>query len=504
MTSSTEFNSSCTIQVIHIANKHKEDQVNSYLEKFDLPNDTCKKIINDFTNNLSTQLTSNNSSKNTSVKPVITPIKKLNFTDPKPGKNCVFLDFGGKFFRVGLGTFAIDASKCLKKPLLHTEVQILPVPKRLYTSSVEEILNFVTQRVKVFTGSRAFLDHINLGHGETIEIAFVFSFPFDYINNDMAQCKIRRFTKQVEFTSDDRDIAAMLEQKLNGLNLENNINFKVNCVLNDTTATLLSFANTNIYDVATVDTTNCMISLIFGTGLNIAYYDTILERLVCAEVGGYGEMGELDFIKTEIDTIVNQTSCHPGQQSFEKFGISDPYMGEAVRLILQELIRKEVLFIESSIDLAYDDEEPSPLDEEKSLLGSEFVSKILKNRDNIVQVQDLLAKYNLYGTFSDSQSVINICLAITKRATKLVAAMLCAIICRISTKFSPSDEGTSIVVACDGNLWRKHPMIQQDVHRYVHEFLRMNGNLTNVRFANSVLSSGPGAVACSFGRLWEA
>ena len=145
--------------------------------------------------------------------------------------------------------------------------------------------------------------------------------------------------------------------------------FKVDCILNDTSATLLSFVNTNIYDSSIVDSTNCLISLIFGTGCNIAYYDNSLNRLVCTEVGGYGEKGELDFIKTEIDDlIINERSCHVGEQAFEKFGISDPYLGEAVRLIIVAMIRKEHLFVESSLDRdIQEDPETSVIEQERSL-----------------------------------------------------------------------------------------------------------------------------------------
>lgn len=84
--------------------------------------------------------------------------------------------------------------------------------------------------------------------GSTLKVAFVFSFPFDYLDNNISKCKNRRFTKAIEFTNDpkERDFAQILEEKLK--NLDCDVNFKVECILNDTTATLLSFANTNIYN----------------------------------------------------------------------------------------------------------------------------------------------------------------------------------------------------------------------------------------------------------------
>ena len=60
-----------------------------------------------------------------------------------------------------------------------------------------------------------------------------------------------------------------------------------------------------------------------------------------------------------------------------------------------------------------------------------------------------------------------------------------------------------MVIACDGNLWRKHPTLQKDVHGFLDGFLRDFGDVTEVRFNISTMSSGPGAAACCFGKLWE-
>jgi len=496
--------SSGLIRVIHVVNAQKQSAVKGYLQQFQHAEEDYHKMISNFGEHLSSQLKTNNGSTETSMQPCVTPINRLVYNDPQPGQNCVFVDFGGKNFRVGCCFFSHASPPPGSSGLLHTELQIYPVPKRLLSESLETIVDFIAAKVIAFCKSKVYRDNVCLPEGTSLRIAFVFSFPFDYIENDRSRAVIRRFTKQIEFTSDGKEVGAILEEKLAAFDLENKIKFKVDCILNDTSATLLSFVNTNIYDSSIVDSTNCLISLIFGTGCNIAYYDNSLNRLVCTEVGGYGEKGELDFIKTEIDDlIINERSCHVGEQAFEKFGISDPYLGEAVRLIIVAMIRKEHLFVESSLDRdIQEDPETSVIEQERSLSGSEFVTKILKNRNNVVQVQDILAKYNLFGTFSDCKNIIDICETISKRAAKMVAAILCAIVLRINRN-QPNNPDKNLVVACDGNLWRKHPTLQQDTNTYLHDFLRHYNDDSEIRFNISTMSSGPGAAACCFGRLWE-
>lgn len=57
-----------------------------------------------------------------------------------------------------------------------------------------------------------------------------------------------------------------------------------------------------------------------------------------------------------------------------------------------------------------------------------------------MQVQDILAKYQLFGTFSDCSNVIAICKIISKRAAKIVASMLCGIVLKITEFRRKSNE----------------------------------------------------------------
>ena len=106
----------------------------------------------------------------------------------------------------------------------------------------------------------------------------------------------------------------------------------------------------------------CRIGLIIGTGTNACYLEDIdnvelwdgdsgepRHVIINTEWGGFGDNGELDFIRTKWDLSVDEGSLNPGAQIFEKM-ISGMYMGELVRQVR--------------------------LDEEKKQLSSRYMKKI--------------------------------------------------------------------------------------------------------------------------------
>lgn len=193
--------SSHLIKVIHCVNKDKENKIQNYLSQFDHENEVYSEVVLNFKKNLTEQLefaTKSNSAQaespnstleaaspesasqestsreseegerpstvsstettkpTSSIRPVITPIKRLIYNTAESIKDlsansnkCVFLDFGGKNFRVGCASFqnlGEDVGEKIGQPLLHTELQIYPVPKRLFSSSIEKIFDFIGVR----------------------------------------------------------------------------------------------------------------------------------------------------------------------------------------------------------------------------------------------------------------------------------------------------------------------------------------------------------------------
>ena len=67
------------------------------------------------------------------------------------------------------------------------------------------------------------------------------------------------------------------------------------------------------------------------------------HMVVNTEWGAFGEAGELDFVRTKWDKEVDESSLNPGKQIFEKM-ISGMYMGELVRLVVEDLIEEGLIF----------------------------------------------------------------------------------------------------------------------------------------------------------------
>jgi hexokinase len=62
-----------------------------------------------------------------------------------------------------------------------------------------------------------------------------------------------------------------------------------------------------------------------------------LQVINNTEWGAFGDNGCLDFIFTDVDRAIDETSLNPGKQLFEKM-ISGMYLGEVVRRVLVKCI----------------------------------------------------------------------------------------------------------------------------------------------------------------------
>lgn len=93
-----------------------------------------------------------------------------------------------------------------------------------------------------------------------------------------------------------------------------------------------------------------------GTGTNACYMETlenvelfnddfpdVNQVVVNTELGAFGDNQLLDFVRTKWDDEVDGNSLNKGKQLFEKM-ISGMYMGEIVRVVLQDLTNRKLLF----------------------------------------------------------------------------------------------------------------------------------------------------------------
>ena len=141
------------------------------------------------------------------------------------------------------------------------------------------------------------------------------------------------------------DVVILLQK---AIERRGDVKIEVCAILNDTTGCLMSSAWRD---------DRCRVGLILGTGTNACYLEEIQDihtinrdeftgqnhMVINTEWGAFGDMGELDFIRTKWDYNVDKFSVNPGKQIFEKM-ISGMYMGELIRQVLVDLMKDDLIF----------------------------------------------------------------------------------------------------------------------------------------------------------------
>lgn len=339
------------------------------------------------------------------------------------------LDLGGTQFRVMCVTLKEDSS--------NINVSTYDMPLHLLRGEGEALFDHIAECLA------RFVRHENL-EDEELSLGFTFSFPLR--QNGLTEGLLVKWTKGFSCSGVvNMDVAQLLKESIGR---RRDVKIKVMALLNDTTGTLMSCAYKN---------KNCRIGFIVGTGCNACY----MEKLACAEtyegptpqdkthviinteVGGFGDHGSLDGIRTEYDTVVDSASLNPHQQIFEKL-ISGMYMGELARLVIVNLVNRNCLLSGKGSDLL-------------STPGSFrtiFVTAIEEDSPGfyykcISCLNDLGIHY---ATNEDCRAIRMICEAISRRAAFLCAAALSALLIKM--------EEESVVIGIDGSVYRYHPLFK--------------------------------------------
>ena len=95
--------------------------------------------------------------------------------------------------------------------------------------------------------------------------------------------------------------------------------------------------------------------------------------IINTEWGGFGDNGEIDFIRTKWDRNVDENSINPGRQTFEKM-ISGMYMGELIRQVLVDLMKDDLIFFNCNRDKLF----------ERGMYGFEFCFEVISTSKKIV------------------------------------------------------------------------------------------------------------------------
>ena len=150
--------------------------------------------------------------------------------------------------------------------------------------------------------------------------------------------------------------------------------------------------------------------------------------------------GELDFIRTKWDLLVDSESLNPGQQIFEKM-ISGMYMGELVRQVLVDMICENLMFENNNTEKLF----------EKGSFQTKFVSKVEADPvGDYRKCRSVLAELGLSeATDEDCSALRYICESVSRRAGFMASAGITALLKKMDYH--------DVVVAIDGSVFRHHP-----------------------------------------------
>jgi len=339
----------------------------------------------------------------------------------------IALDLGGTNFRILSirlnGRGASSERHAMKFAL--READISSTGKRLF--------EFLAGAVKKF------IDRKRIARSKHIDLGFTFSFPVK--QTGIASGTLVTWTKGFSASGvKGHDVVHLLNRALEE---EGVYNVSVAALANDTVGTLVA---------RSYGDKDCDVGVIIGTGTNACYVEAL--RKITKFKGKYPEYGTM-IINTEwgnfnrikttrYDRQLDRESGNPGAQILEKM-VSGMYIGEIARLIMKDFISKKALFTETA---------PAELDG-KMFFRGEFVSQVLADRSRTLAGVEKLLKLSDAAddpSFKDKETVRKICELVARRAARISAAAITAVV----TKIDPSLKRNH-TVAIDGSVYEKLP-----------------------------------------------
>ncbi|KAK3389127.1 hypothetical protein B0T20DRAFT_363569 [Sordaria brevicollis] len=392
------------------------------------------------------------------------------------------VDLGGTNFRV----CSIQLNGDTTFRLTYTKVAI---PRELMVAkTAEELFAFLAKQIEVF---------LRTHHGEHFEahirrrmtmsspdgwkdenvfrLGFTFSFPVQQLGINKGT--LIRWTKGFDIPDAvGKDVCALLQTEIDKLHLP----VKVAALVNDTVGTLMARS------YSSPGKSGAILGAIFGTGTNGAYVEK-LSKLKKPLAGEYdnstGEMvintewGSFDnqlnvLPNTPWDVQLDQATPNPGIQMYEK-RVSGMYLGEILRLAVIDLLKNQ--------DVAFFKDENSSSNDWKSTTNIAEHSPIYKQwglDTSVLSVaaadttpelsilrQELESNLHIYApSLEDAQAFKAIAGAIGRRAARLSAVAIAAIVLQTGKLTDPELEGEPIDIGVDGSLVEHYPYFRDMIY----------------------------------------
>lgn len=304
-------------------------------------------------------------------------------------------------------------------------------------------------------------------------LGFTFSYPCsqDAIDHGVLQ----RWTKGFDVKDTEGvDVVPILNEELKKLQLD----VRCTALINDTTGTLIA---SNYVDP------DMQIAVIFGTGCNAAYMETI-EHIPKLHGKGFDmdlpmaincEWGAFPLTpRTNYDALIDEQSPRPGQQKFEKM-IAGLYLGEIARQVLIDYHKKGILFQGQKIDKI-----SKPYSIETAVL-SDIESD---PNENLIDTQELIErKFGLSTTFPELVFIRRLAELVGTRSARLSAAGVAAICKKKNIK--------SCHVGADGSVYAKYPHFRDRGIQALRDIFGPDGD--NIKILPAEDGSGVGAALIS-------
>ncbi len=426
----------------------------SYLDKlFDVSQDEINIIITDFHSEMQRGLCDHESS-----------LKMLpSFVDrPKGNEKGKFiaLDLGGTNFRV----LAVELDGNGNSKIL--AVKKFAIGEKNMKCDGKVLFDFIASCIDKFLVENKF------NRKEIFDLAFTFSFPVDQTN--IAAGKLIKWTKG--FTAkgvEGMDVIVLLNNALE----RKKINFiRVAALANDTVGTLVA---------RSFNDPTCDIGVILGTGTNACYPEKIsnIKKWKGLKTNGNiiinMEWGNFNKLRcSEYDKILDENSPNVGSQLFEKM-ISGMYLGEITRLVVCDLIKKELLFSGQKVYKNFN-KKGGFLTEHMSLIA-------LDGSNNLSEIEDFLSKKGVTGiTLNDRILLKHICELISTRSAKLSAGAISAVLTWMDPELKFKH-----TVGIDGSLFEKYPDFSEKMDAVFKKLYGEKAN--NINLVHAKDGSGKGA-----------
>ncbi|KAF2859088.1 hypothetical protein K470DRAFT_259121 [Piedraia hortae CBS 480.64] len=420
------------------------------------------------------------------------------------------VDLGGTNFRVcsirlhGNGTFSLTQEKT-KVP---AEMMLAKTGKELFGFMADRIEAFLKTHHEAYHAAHVRRRTRGLGYSdeEMFSLGFTFSFPVE--QQGINKGTLIRWTKGFDIPDViGKDVCSLLQTEIDARYLP----VRVVALVNDTVGTLLARAYTNTSKNATV------LGAIFGTGTNGAYVeklDRILKMSDASDVDrSTGDMiintewGSFDNPQsvlpvTSYDIQLDQNSVNPGVHMFEK-RVSGLFLGEILRRALLELVKdpSAALFSDensnqndthSTTNIAASSPlyEPFGLDTSLLSLVAGDDSKGLK-----ITRQALDGDYGISAASAeDAEAVRLIAAAIGKRAARLAAVAIAAIVIHTNA-LRTADQ---VDVGVDGSLVEFYPNFEDYVREALREIAQIGeSGEKRIHIGIAKDGSGVGAALCA-------